>query len=51
MSTTTEFGNTSNRWRLGFGLRRAGYTVAIGRENGAAGLGASYQFLLTRAVK
>ena len=27
------------------------YTVAIGREDGAAGLGASYQFLLTRAVK
>jgi hypothetical protein len=50
-STTTEFGNTSNRWRLGFGLRRAGYKVAIGRENGGAGLGASYQFLLTRAVK
>ena len=31
-STTTEFGNTNNRWRLGFGLRRAGYKVAIGRE-------------------
>jgi hypothetical protein len=51
VSTTTEFGNTSHRWRLGFGLRRAGYTVAIGRETGGAGLGASYQFLLTRAVK
>jgi hypothetical protein len=50
-STTTQFGNSTNRWRLGFGLRRAGYTVAIGREDGAAGLGASYQFLLTRAVK
>ena len=50
-STTTDFGNTSNRWRLGFGLRRAGYKVAIGRESGGAGLGASYQFLLTRAVK
>ena len=51
VSTTTEFGNTSTRWRLGFGLRRAGYTVAIARENSGAGLGASYQFLLTRAVK
>ena len=51
VSTTTEFGNTSHRWRLGFGLRRAGYNVAIARENGGAGLGASYQFLLTRAVK
>ena len=51
ISTTTEFGSSSHRWRLGFGLRRAGYTVAIGREDGGAGLGASYQFLLTRAVK
>jgi len=51
VSSTTEFDNTSHRWRLGFGLRRAGYHVAIGREDGAAGFGASYQFLLTRAVK
>jgi hypothetical protein len=51
VSTTTEFGNSSHRWRLGFGLRRAGYHVAIGREAGSAGFGANYQFLLTRAVK
>ena len=51
VSTTTEFENSSHRWRLGFGVRRAGYHVAIGRETGGAGLGASYQFLLTRAVK
>ena len=50
-STTTDFGNSNHRWRLGLGLRRAGYTVAVGREDGAAGLGASYQFLLTRAIK
>jgi hypothetical protein len=51
VSTSTEFGNSNRRWRLGFGLRRAGYTVAIGREDGSAGLGASYQFLLTRSIK
>jgi len=50
-ATTTEFGSSTGQWRLGFGLRRAGYTIAIGREDGAAGLGASYQFLLTRAIK
>jgi hypothetical protein len=51
VSTSTEFGHSNQRWRLGFGLRRAGYTVAIGREDGVAGLGASYQFLLTRSIK
>ena len=51
MSDTREFGNFDRRWRLGLGLHRAGYTVAIGREQSGAGLGASYQFLLTRAVK
>jgi len=51
MSTVHEFGNSSKRWRLGLGVHRAGYTVAIGREDGGAGFGESYQFLLTRAVK
>lgn len=51
MSRATEFGNVSWRWRLGLGLRHAGYTVAIGREDGAAGFSASYQFLLTRAIR
>jgi hypothetical protein len=51
ISRATEFGNSSDRWRLGLGVRYAGYTIAIGREDGAAGVGASYQFLLTRAVK
>lgn len=44
------FGNTELRWRLGAGLHYAGYTVAIGREDGAAGLGASYQILLKRVL-
>lgn len=51
MSTVHEFGNSSQRWRLGLGLHHAGYTVAIGREDGGAGFGGSYQFLLTRAIK
>jgi hypothetical protein len=45
------FGNISQSWRLGCGLHYAGYTLAIGREDGAAGLGASYQFLFTRVMK
>ncbi len=45
------FGSVNQRVRLGIGLHRAGYTVAIGREDGAAGIGASYQFVLVRAVK
>ena len=50
-SRSLAFGNTSNRWRVGLGLRYAAYTVAIGREDGAAGIGASYQFLLKRVIK
>jgi hypothetical protein len=45
------FGNRDKRWRLGVGVRYAGYTAAIGREDGAAGIGGSYQFLLTRVIK
>jgi hypothetical protein len=45
------FGNVNNRWRLGCGLRYASYTIAIGREAGAAGVGASYQFLFKRVVQ
>lgn len=45
------YGSTNRRLRLGVGLRYAGYDVALGREDGAAGFGASYQFVLTRAFK
>lgn len=51
VSQMTLFGNASRRLRLGFGLRYAGYTVAVGREDGAAGISASYQFLLKRAIR
>jgi hypothetical protein len=48
LAQSTMFGHTNRRLRLGFGVRYAGYTVAIGRDDGAAGFPASYQFLLTR---
>lgn len=51
LSRSFAFGNTSHRWRLGCGLRHAAYTLAFGREQGAAGLGASYQFLLKRTIQ
>jgi len=44
------FGNRNERWRLGLGLHYAGYNIAIGREDGAAGFPPSYQFLLTRVL-
>jgi hypothetical protein len=50
VAETSVFGNRDNRWRLGVGVRYAGYTAAIARENGAAGIGGSYQFLLTRVI-
>jgi hypothetical protein len=48
LAQATIFGHTNRRMRLGFGLHYAGYTVAIGRDDGAAGFPASYQFLFTR---
>jgi hypothetical protein len=51
LSRIFAFGNASNRWRLGCGVHYAAYTIAIGREDGAAGLGASYQFLLKRVIQ
>jgi hypothetical protein len=50
LSETFDYGNLSRGWRLGCGLNYAGYTVAIGREDGAAGLGASYQFVFKRVL-
>jgi len=47
---STAFGDRDRRLRLGISLRYASYDVAIGREEGAAGLGANYQFLVTRTI-
>lgn len=45
------FGHTSQRLRLGIGLRHAGYNVAFAREDGAGGISASYQVILTRTFR
>ncbi len=45
------YGSTDQRLRLGLGVRYASYTIAFGREDGAGGFPASYQFLLTRIIK
>jgi hypothetical protein len=48
---STAFGDQNRRIRLAIGLRYASYVVAVGREDGAAGLGANYQFLVTRTIR
>ncbi len=47
---STVFGDQERRFRLGLGLRYASYLVAVGREDGFAGIGASYQFLIRRTI-
>ncbi|MGH7618398.1 MAG: hypothetical protein ACREPM_14335 [Gemmatimonadaceae bacterium] len=51
VARTHAYASSDLRWRVGAGLHYAGYTAAIGREDGAAGLGASFQILLTRVIK
>jgi hypothetical protein len=46
----TSFGSTTTRLRLGVGVRYSHYLVGIAREDGTAGLGASYQFLLATVI-
>lgn len=41
------YGSSTTRLRLGLGLRYARYLVGVAREEGTAGLGSTYQFLLT----
>ncbi len=45
------FGHSAQRLRLGIGLHHAGYNIAFGREDGAAGIAASYQVILTRTFR
>jgi len=47
----TAFGFTTTRLRLGLGLRYARYLVGVSREEGTAGLGSTYQFLLTTVFR
>ena len=44
------YGMNTTRLRLGLGVHYAHYLVGIAREDGAAGLGANYQFLLTTVI-
>jgi hypothetical protein len=48
---TTQFGATRTAMRLGLGLQYARYRIGVAREDGGAGIGASYQFLLSSAFK
>jgi hypothetical protein len=45
------FGATTTRMRLGLGLRYARYLVGVAREEGTAGLGSTYQFMLTTVFR
>ncbi len=51
LAQSTEFGSTTRRLRLGMGLHYARYSVGIAREDSGAGLGATYQFLLTTVFR
>lgn len=46
----TSFGFSTTRLRLGVGVHFAHYLVGIAREDGTAGLGASYQFVLKTII-
>ena len=45
-----DFGFPTTRLRVGMGLRYQTYVVGIAREDGTAGLGATYQFLLSTII-
>jgi hypothetical protein len=47
----SSYGSTTTRLRLGLGLRYARYLVGVAREEGTAGLGSTYQFLLTTVFR
>jgi hypothetical protein len=51
LARQTAFGFTTTRLRLGLGLRYARYLVGVSREEGTAGLGSTYQFLLTTVFR
>ncbi|MDB4882571.1 MAG: hypothetical protein JWL95_1337 [Gemmatimonadetes bacterium] len=51
LARQTSYGSTTTRLRLGLGLRYARYLVGVAREEGTAGLGSSYQFLLTTVFR
>jgi hypothetical protein len=44
------FGSSTTRVRLGVGIHYGHYLVGVAREDGTAGLGASYQFVLRTVI-
>lgn len=50
LARQTSFGSSTTRLRLGVGVHYAHYLVGVAREDGTAGLGASYQFLLKTII-
>jgi hypothetical protein len=51
VASQSAYGFTTTRLRLGLGLRYARYLVGVAREDGTAGLGSTYQFLLTTVFR
>jgi hypothetical protein len=51
LARQSAYGSTTTRPRFGLGLRYARYLVGVAREEGTAGLGSSYQFLLTTVFR
>jgi hypothetical protein len=51
LAQSQAFGNINRRVRFGAGFAIGRYSVAISREDGAVGLGAQYQFLLTSVFR
>ena len=50
VSQQMAFGSSTNRLRLGVGIHYGHYLVGVAREDGTAGLGASYQFVLRTVI-
>ena len=46
----TSYGSSTTRLRLGVGVHYAHYLVGVAREDGSAGLSASYQFVLKTVI-
>lgn len=51
LARQSAYGFSTTRLRLGLGLRYARYLVGVSREEGTAGLGSTYQFLLTTVFR
>lgn len=51
MASTVAYGYSSWRPRLGLGVQHARWTIGFAREENGAGLGPTYQFMLSSVVK